>query len=78
MKPQLTFSLTREQFEAARARCASNGVNLIGDCGDVEGHKVGVTFNYVEPKLTLTVEHKPWIYPESEVESEITNWFASL
>ena len=78
MKPQLTFTLTRAQFEEGRAKCAANGVQFIGDSGDVEGHNVGIVFDYQEPTLTLTIEHKPLLYPESMVEAEIKNWFATL
>ncbi len=72
-----TIPLTRQQFEAARAKLAAQGVTLTGDSGEVEGHKVGMAFSYDGSSvLTLTVEHKPWIYPESEVEKQIRGWFA--
>lgn len=73
-----TFSipLNRSQFEAARAKLAGQGVTLKGDSGQAVGHKVAVAFNYDgSANLTLTVEHKPWLYPESDVESEIRGWF---
>ena len=78
MKPQLSITLTRAQFEAARAKCAQKGVQFIGDSGDVEGHKVGIAFDFQEPTLHLTIEHKPIYYPEADVENEIRNWFAAL
>lgn len=74
-----TIPISREQFEAARAKLASEqNIVLTGDKGEVEGHKVGVGFSYDGATLTLTVEHKPWIYPESEVEKQIRSWFENI
>ena len=71
-------NLSRAEFEAARIKLQSQGITVSGDQGSVEGHKVGVNFFYNGvDTLTLTIEHKPWIYPEAEVENEIRKWFKS-
>jgi len=75
-----TFSiqpLTREQFEAARASLAGQDITILGDEGKIEAHKVGIYFAYNgTDTLTITIMHKPWIYPASEVERRIRKWFA--
>lgn len=78
MNPAFKIQLTREQFEAARAKLTGQGISLNGDSGEIEGHKVGVAFSYDGTDLTLTIEHKPFYYPADSVEKEIRSWFRDL
>ncbi len=68
--------LSRIDFEDARIKLQQQGITISGDQGSVEGHKVRVDFFYDGVNnLTLNIEHKPWYYPEQEVEDEIRKWF---
>ena len=68
--------LSRSDFEAARVKLKGQGIVISGDQGIVEGHKVGVSFFYDGVNsLTLSIQHKPFYYPETEVEDEIRKWF---
>lgn len=71
--------LTCDQFTSACQKLESTeNIKISGDQGSVEGFKVGINYFYNgTDTLTLTVEHKPWYYPESEVEDEIRKWFTS-
>lgn len=69
--------LARAEFEAARERLFTQGITITGDEGKIESRKVGIDFAYNgTDTLTITMEHKPWIVPASEVEGKIREWFA--
>lgn len=73
--PTFTFVMTRAQLEEARTKLASEGVNLVGDKGDVT--HLGVVLHYVftEPNLTITQTHKPYLIPQSTVDNAVNGWF---
>lgn len=72
----MTIPLTRAEFEQARSKLQYQGIIVSGDQGSVEGHKVDVSFFFSgTDTLTLKAEHKPFYYPEAEVEDEIREWF---
>lgn len=68
--------LSRSDFDAARVRLKAQGITIIGDQGSIEGHKVGISFFYNgDDTLSLSIEHKPFYFPESVIEDEIRKWF---
>lgn len=73
----LTFSLSPDEFAARKAALAGQGVNIAGDSGDIshDGVKVAYAYNGTDT-LTITVEHKPFVLPESTIEKDITAWFS--
>ena len=82
----ISINLSRPSFEAKRRALISNGVSLpaTGDRGQASAHGVVVDFVY-EPGahsgrigiLTLRLIEKPFLFPESAVESRIREWFNS-
>ena len=73
----ITIPLTRAQFTNSSQKLQDTAnIKIAGDQGTVEGFKVrvGYFYNGIDT-LTLNIDHKPWYYPEAEVESEIRKWF---
>lgn len=73
-----TVPLTREQFEAARAKLEAENEPIEGDFGvlSAKGVRIAFSFNGTDT-LSVTVEHKPFIFTEAMVEKAIRGWFAS-
>lgn len=69
----LTYDLTRDQLEKARATLATNNINLIGDSGIFIVDKIEFTFSFVEPKLTISF--KASMFVTGYVKSKINSWF---
>jgi hypothetical protein len=72
----IQIPLTRTQLEQKRQQAAANGIVLQGDSGEAEAQGVKIGYSYDGALLTITVLHKPWIYPESAVEAKIDEWLA--
>jgi hypothetical protein len=82
----ISINLSRPSFESKRRALLANGVNLpaTGDRGHASAHGVVVEFVY-EPGahsgrigiLTLRLIDKPFLFPDTLVESHIREWFAS-
>ena len=82
----ITLNLSRGQFEAKRRELLASGVDIpaTGDNGRASAHGVVVAF-YFQPagrsgnwgELTLRLIEKPFLFPESAVESRIREWFNS-
>jgi hypothetical protein len=72
-----SFPLTPDQYEARKAALTENGVVIVGTSGVVDYRGIEVAYEYDGAILTVTVEHKPWIIPESEINSKIADWFSS-
>lgn len=74
---QLTFSLTREQFEAKRSDLAAKGFALTGDSGETPRFE-GITLDYAysEPTQTLTVSvaSHPLLKPEWAIDQAIQQY----
>ena len=70
----VTFTLTREQLEAIRAKLQAKNVNLVGDKGGVSYSGVQLTFDYVEPTLTITLVDCGR-YPQFMIKGRIEDWF---
>lgn len=72
-----TIPLTRDEFERARQRLEAENEPIEGDFGrlSAKGVKIAFSFNEQINALAVTVEHKPFIYPDSKVESAIRDWF---
>jgi hypothetical protein len=72
-----TIPLTREQFERARQKLEAQSEPVKGDSGTLsaKGVKIAFSFNETTDTLAVTVQHKPFIYPDSRVESAIRDWF---
>ena len=84
MKNQFTITLTLDQFEAAKQRLAVQFPEQFPDqqpdkapTGTLSAHGVTLDYAYVDGTLTITVEHKPFLYPEGEVEKKIRDWFSA-
>lgn len=75
-----TIPLTREEFERARQRLEDQNQPITGDFGKLsaKGVKIAFSFNENINALAVTVEHKPFIYPDSRVESAIRDWFKEI
>ncbi|MGA7409032.1 MAG: hypothetical protein WBW33_01020 [Bryobacteraceae bacterium] len=75
---QLTFTLTREQFEAKRADLAAKGFALAGDSGETPNFEgIVLAYAYSEPTqtLTLTVVQHPLLKPELFIDQAIEQYF---
>lgn len=74
-----TIPLSREEFERARKRLEDQNEPLSGDFGTLsaKGVRIAFSFNGTD-SLAVTVEHKPFIYPDSKVESAIRDWFKEI
>jgi len=71
-----TIPLTREQFDKAAARLAEKNIHIDRDFGVLDHSGVGVAFKFNgKDSLEITIDHKPWLYPENKVESAIRDWF---
>lgn len=75
-----TIPLTRQEFEHARARLEAEHEPIKGDFGmlSAKGVKIAFSFNENINALAVTVEHTPFIYPDSRVESAIRDWFKEI
>lgn len=74
-------SISRSRWLAIqRAFQAQAGAAISGDFGHGTSHGVNFAWNYVEPELTLTVEHVPWVYmlSESDVLDKFGTWIAGV
>jgi hypothetical protein len=72
-----TVNLTREQFEAKKRKLAVDGVRVNGDAGEIHLPQFGVKlkFSYIQTSLMVQVVDKPFLVPESMVESRAREWF---
>jgi hypothetical protein len=69
------FTLNRQQLEKVRGDLANEGVQLVGDNGTIDKMGCDVKFEYVEPTLTVTVIHHPFLVSDGYVENKINSWF---
>ncbi len=72
----VTIPMTREQFEAEKAKCATAGFKITSDEGKQEGIPVpfgmlGLSWKYDGAALKVTVLHKPFLDPMASVLDEI-------
>ena len=76
---QFTINLTPAQYTAAVGRLAamSPPVAISGPSGQLTAHNVTLDYDYNPSTciLLITIEHKPFLYPEGKVESVIRSWF---
>jgi hypothetical protein len=70
-----TFTLNRQQLEKIRIDLTNEGVQLVGDSGNIDKMGCKVKFEYVEPTLTVTVIHHPFLVSDGYVENKINTWF---
>ena len=71
----MTFDgITRDKFQAIRARLRAQAhVEVVGDTGTATADGFTVTWTYTEAAQTLVIQcvKKPWLVPESMIESHI-------
>ena len=69
--------MTPAEYLARKTMLAEDGVTITGESGtlDYKGVEVAYSYNGADT-LTITVEHKPWVIPESEIDNKIRQWFA--
>lgn len=76
MNDQLTFTLTREQFEAKRKEAKQSGFDLQGDKGTTPSqHGVTLDYDYVEPTLTITIHAN--VLVRAFAEKSVRAWLAA-
>ena len=74
----IVIGISREQFEAAKARLLSeDNVTISGDQGTVSHDGVTVEYEFGSASLLLTVKEKPFLLPETVIENSIRNWFST-
>jgi len=80
-KPITFPGITRERFEAIRARLVEQAsghasVEIVGDTGTATGSGVTVHWVYIEPlqQLTLQCASKPFIVPEGVIASKLRDF----
>lgn len=71
----MNIPITPEQLEAKRASLAANGINIVGDSGEVKSHGCIVDYSYDGATLALTVKHAPWPLSVYYVERHIETYF---
>jgi hypothetical protein len=71
----MTFTLTREVFEKCRRDLAAEGVQLVGDSGEMGRLGVKASFTFVEPTLTITIL-KSGFFSSQYIQSKIDYWFS--
>lgn len=80
-----TYSLTPEQFSALRTKLLEMGVTLPAENSGTLAHS-GITlkYNYRPPdsmhvtgSLTLSVQQKPFLIPESMIWNQVDTWIQS-
>ena len=73
---QLTFTLSREQFEAKRKEAKQSGFDLQGDKGTTPAeHGVTLDYDYREPVLTITIHANMLV--RAFAEKSIRSWLAA-
>lgn len=75
MSQPLTFTLTREQFEAKRKEAKQEGFDLNGDKGTTPPYR-GVTldYDYREPNLVVTIHANMLV--RAFAEKSVRAWLA--
>lgn len=71
---ELSYSLSRAQLEAIRTKLKASNILLEKDSGDVSYKGVQLTFDYVEPKLSVTIVDGGG-YPTFILKSKLNSWF---
>jgi hypothetical protein len=76
-------NVTQAQVDSLKAKLAEGGAKLTPGATPniytIDGHGVNATATY-DPAahvLTVVINHKPWIVPESAIASQITEALAS-
>lgn len=72
----MILTLTRTQFENAKARLLVEGITILEDQGTLVHDGITISYQYVDPVLTVLTLKKPFYVPESSIEDHITKWFA--
>lgn len=72
--PVIEYILTRAQLEQVRTDLAKQNIPLKGDSGDISSKGVQLAFEYVEPKLTITVVDHGML-PMFILKSKMNGWF---
>ena len=74
----ITIAMTPAQFAACCAAAQKDGVALAGTSGEIKYHGVTAAYEYDGAAvLTITIEHKPFIEPESALEKRLRVWLAA-
>lgn len=75
---KILIPITRERFEAARAKLIKQGVNIPpkGDVGSCGANGVVVNYDYDGDELRIDVLTKPRWISARMVEARIRGWFA--
>ena len=80
-KPITFYSITRDRFQAIRARIrAQADVQLLGDTGTASGNGFTATWDYDEPTHALTIQctAKPFFISEGIVAGKIRDLVEGL
>jgi hypothetical protein len=76
MAKTLTFSLSPDQFSICKTELTGQGVAVTGNAGTIDYKGVEVQYSYNgTDTLTVIVEHKPFLVPESVLEEKLAKWF---
>lgn len=74
----LTIPLTPQQFASSRAKVeAELHQSLRDDAGTIEHDGVKLSYTYDGKALAVNIVHKPFLVPESTIDSKISTWFSA-